>query len=299
MIAEATDNHPVAERIRLPIPGGDVAGLRWASQGAMQLVFLHATGFCASAYAPMLRLAQARFDVCALDLRGHGRTSLSAEPTELRSWDLYADDVRQALDRLPTPSMGRILAGHSCGAVVAALAAVGRTDIAGLALIEPVAMPGALSAAARTPFWPLISGRMPLVRKARTRRATFPSRAAAAENYAKKPLFARWAPGVLDGYLEDGLVETEAGMGLSCTPAWEAATFSAQAHDFWGAIRRTTTPFFVLVANNRTSTVSRQAARHMQRYGAQLTLKSGVSHLVPFEDPPGAAAFLDASSAAA
>ena len=298
MSLAATEVFPSAERILAPTRDGALAGLHWRADEAPQLVFLHATGFCASAYRPMFELLNGRFEILALDLRGHGRTRLQADPTDFKSWTTYADDVVFALDATPAPAPGRLLAGHSLGAVVATLAAAGGARSDRLALIEPVATPMTVSTMARTPIWPLIAGRWPLVRRARSRRATFPSRTAAAESYRRKPLFARWAPGALGGYLEDGLVDDAAGVRLACEPQWEAATFMAQSHNFWSAIKRVRAPISVLTARDPTSTVRPMAERALRRLGTAMTVETGASHLIPFERPDLAARFLAASSPA-
>lgn len=292
MSSADADIRPGAERFVLQAAEGAIAGWRWPKPGAPQLVFLHATGFCARAYAAMLAAAREELDILALDLRGHGRTQLPADPQALRSWDVYARDLSAALDALPAIAGGRILAGHSCGAVVATLAAAVRSDVADLALIEPVATPRWMSLAARSPVWPRVSNRWPLVRGARARRAVFPSRVAAEESYGRKAFFARWREGVLADYLEDGLVEIDGGVRLSCDPAWEAATFAAQAHDFWGAVRRARVPVNVLIARDPSSTVSRGAEGALRRLGARISARSDASHLLPFEIPQQAATFL-------
>lgn len=284
-------------RFTLPIEGRDeVAGRRWPNDGAPQLVFLHATGFCASAYAQMMSVARAHFDIFALDLRGHGGTTLPADPASLRSWDIYAEDLCAVLRQLPQPSRGRVLSGHSCGAVVAALAAsrpgFDGAGLVSLALIEPVTTPRAMSLFAKTPFWPLIAARWPLVRGAKARRAEFPSRSAAAESYGRKPLFARWAEGALAAYLEDGLIDGSDSVRLACRPSWEAATFAAQAHDFWGAVRRAPAPIRILAADDPSSTVNPAARQRLRRRGADVSEIGGATHLVPFEHPDAAAAFL-------
>lgn len=297
MTAAAAQMSNDSMRFELPIERrGEVSGRRWPNDGAPQLVFLHATGFCASAYAQMMSVARARFDIYALDLRGHGGTTLPADPASLRSWDTYAEDLCVALRLLPPPPRGRVLSGHSCGAVVAALAAARpgfeAAGLLSLALIEPVTPPRGMSLFAKTPFWPLIAARWPLVRGAKARRAEFPSRSAAAESYARKPLFARWAQGALAAYLEDGLIEGTDGVRLACRPAWEAATFAAQAHDFWGAVERAPAPISVLAAVDPSSTVSPAARRRLRRLGATISEIAGATHLAPFEDPGAAAAFL-------
>lgn len=269
---------------------GALAGLRWARADKPPLLYCHATGFCASAYKQMLQILSADFDVYALDMRGHGRTALPADPPALRSWDVYAGDVAAFLDREDRRDW--TLAGHSMGAVTAALAARGRDDIRALKLIEPVAPPPVFAFAAKTPLWPLLSRRIPLVAQAARRRAAWPDRAAVAENYAGKALFRNWAEGVLADYLEDGLTQTAEGVRLSCDPAWEAATFAAQANDFWGAVRRAPAPVSVLVADHPTTTAGSGARRRLRRFGAVVTATAAASHLAPLEKPGFAAQFV-------
>lgn len=281
----------VAERFCVELSDGEATGWRWPRPGAPRIVFSHATGFCASAYRLMLSQLAAAFEVLALDLRGHGRSRLSADPALLRSWDVYAVDLAAVLDRLGGGDW--ILAGHSCGAVVSTLAARGRNDVAGLVLIEPVTMPPLYVLAAHTPLWPALARRMPLVKGALTRRADWPDRASVAESYARKRLFAGWAEGALGDYLEDGLAETgEGGVRLACEPAWEAATFAAHAYDFWGAVAAAPCPVSVLAVSHPTTTLIDRARRRLERRGARIRVVDGATHLLPLERPEAAAGFI-------
>jgi len=278
------------ERLTVSLDEGDVAGWRWRRDGAPRVLFSHATGFCASAYKQMLRALAADFDVTAIDLRGHGRTSLPADPARLRDWTIYARDVCAVLDRLG--GTGWTLAGHSCGAVVSTLAARGRSDVTALALIEPVSMSPFYALAARSPVWPLVSRNFPLVKGARARRDEWEDRDAVRASYARKKLFSTWAEGALDDYLEDGLVEAGQGVRLSCAPAWEAATFAAHGHDFWGAVRAASAPISVLAADHPTSTLLSGAAGRYGRQGASVEVIPGATHLLPLEIPLDAARFI-------
>lgn len=283
--------HPVApERFTVEIADGSMAGWRWRHSAKPPLLFCHATGFCASVYKQMLQLLQAEFDIFALDMRGHGRTALPANPEDLRSWDIYARDVATFLDIQDRSDW--TLAGHSMGAVSVSLAARGRDDVAALRLIEPVAPPPALRIVARMPFWPLLSRQMPIAARAAQRRAHWPSRAETMARYERKALFRDWAPGALSDYLEDGLADDEEGVKLACAPAWEAATFRAQANDFWGAIRHAPAPVDVLAADHPSTTAGAGARRRFQRMGAGVTVLQGVDHLVPMQSPDLAARFI-------
>lgn len=280
-----------------PVVGGDIAMLRFGRDGAPPLLFAHANGFCASAYRQMLEALGDRYDVYAVDLRGHGRSGASADPAAIRSADLYGDDLDQALTSLGeqiAPGACWTLAGHSLGAVAATLAAARRDDVGSLRLIEPVALRPILYWAAKTPFWPLIAARWSLVAGARKRRASWPSRADVVASYEGKPLFSTWAPGILEDYLHDGLREGADGVELSCVPAWEAATFAAQGHDFWRALARVRAPIRVLAARHSSTTTPPYALRRLEAAGVAVEAIDGATHLYPFEDPAGAARFLAA-----
>jgi pimeloyl-ACP methyl ester carboxylesterase len=284
----------VPERVTVITQDGEIAGWRWRREGAPRLVFCHATGFCASAYKRMLSLAARELDILAIDMRGHGRTRLPADPGRLKNWRVYADDICAVVDRLASEAPGEvILAGHSFGAVSAVLAAEGRPDIAGVGLLDPVAIPARLARLAGTPIWPLLSSKMPLVRAARARRATWPNRASVIASYQRKPLFASWAPGVLEDYLEDGLQVADGDIRLACAPDWEAATFAAHAHDFWGAFKTVGARAAVLAAE-QGSTVRPFAEARMRRAGAAFERLSGTGHLLPMEKPAPVADFLAA-----
>lgn len=283
-------NAPAPQRIKIDLADGALAGFHWPAPDKPPLLFLHATGFCASVYRRMLNGLSGRFEIYALDLRGHGANTRPADPSRLRSWAPYVEDARAFLDR--KGRRGWTLAGHSMGAATSLLAARGRTDVAALKLIEPVAMPGWFSAAAKTPLWPVLAGSIPLVRRAARRRNGWPDRETVLDSYGRKVLFKGWAPGVIEDYLEDGLVEAGDGVRLACDPAWEAATFAAQANDFWPAAAAAPAPVSVFAADHPTSTVSAAARARFRRLGADIMVKPGVSHLAPMENPAALAGFL-------
>lgn len=277
-------------RFSLRFDTGEFAGWRWTNDGAPPLLFLHATGFCASAYAQMLSALGGAYDVYALDLRGHGRTSLPADPAALRSWAPFRDDVRAFLDCERRD--GWVLAGHSLGAATALLAADGRSDVSALKLIEPVAMPAWLSALAKTPVWPVFAGRMNLVRQAARRRSAWSDRDSVISSYSRKALFKSWAPGVLEDYLKDGLVEGDGRVRLACAPEWEAATFAAQANDFWKAAANAPAPLSIFAAREPGSTVRSFARARFRKLGAGITVDDKAGHLAPMQKPRELAAFL-------
>lgn len=288
---------PFGAPTRYSLRDGEIAARRWSRPGAPRLLFAHATGFCATAYRAMLTLLSEQFEVIAIDLRGHGRSALPADPARLRDISPFVRDIGEVLDQMAAePGQRMLLAGHSLGASAALIAASGRQDLAGLALVEPVVIGELVAALAATPAWPLVTARIPIVRGARARRAWWPERAAARAGYARKALFVRWADGCLDDYLADGLVERDGGVGLACAPDWEAAIFASQKSTMWRQAKAAPAPLRVLVADHPSTTVSRAARRRFRRLGAAVETVSAVSHLLPFERPDIAARFIAAAA---
>lgn len=284
------------ERLTAPIEGGEIALLRLGRRAAPPLLFAHANGFCASAYGRMFAALGDRYDIFAVDLRGHGRTTLPTDIGRHRGMEIFGVDLAALAPALAAEAAnagGWTLAGHSMGAVAVTFAAAGRNDVKALRLIEPVAMPKSLALMARTSLWPLFSRRMNLVKSAFGRRAHWPDRESVRARYAQKALFSGWAAGVLDDYLEEGLRdETGGGVALACAPAWEAANFAAQGHDFWGAVKKAPAPVFVLASRHRSTTAPAFARRRFEKLGATVVVAENATHLLPFEDPARAARFL-------
>ncbi|MEM9013856.1 MAG: alpha/beta hydrolase [Pseudomonadota bacterium] len=282
------------ERVSVTLKDGALHGWRWRNREAPQMIFVHATGFCASTYKSVLQLVARDFEVIAIDLRGHGRTTLPADPDSLQSWETYADDLRGFLNAEPVAS--RVLAGHSLGGVVACLAAKGRDDISAIRIVEPAIVPVYLQPINRTALWTRMMRRLPIARGAEKRRDGWRDRKEVSAQYANRATFRDWAPGVLDDYLADGLVSDPAGVRLSCAPLWEAATFRAQRHDFWGSVRQASAPMCVLASIQRSSTVTPSSRFALRLFGAKVHATSQVGHLAPMQAPELVAAFLAGES---
>src|SRR5262249_27567770 len=121
---------------------GDVSYLAWedAFPKSPTLHFAHANGFNALTYRWLLGQLSGGFRVYASDLRGHGHTTLAANPKGMQSWLIYRDDISrwiEAVDGRP-----KLLAGHSLGATASLMAAIAKPHmVSGLVLAEPVIMP--------------------------------------------------------------------------------------------------------------------------------------------------------------
>ena len=228
------------ERRTYPLSSGDMAAVHFGrTSNPLKLVFLHANGFNALSYASVLEPLGVH--AMAVDLRGHGRTTLPADPKALRNWLTFRDDVVELFERhiAHDPRRPVVLAGHSLGAATGILAArkLGRR-ISGYAGLDPVIL---------GPLWRFVASlpgyraytkrRMPLARGAGNRRAEFGSKEAAFAHYNGRGAYKRFPDQVLRDYLTDGMRSVEGSVRLACEPAWEQAIFVAQAHDVIGAAK--------------------------------------------------------------
>ncbi len=69
------------------VPGGEIAALEFGPQDRpIDVVFVHANGFNAQTYRVLLSPLGAGLRILAIDQRGHGDTTLPANPEGHRSW---------------------------------------------------------------------------------------------------------------------------------------------------------------------------------------------------------------------
>ncbi len=266
----------------LTIAGGDMAILasRVARPQAPLIHFAHATGMCAGLYRPLLDRLSGEVDVVASDARGHGATTLAADPATLRDWSVYADDLAALLGRLPPPPH-LILAGHSMGAAISMmLAARLGTRVAAVVLIEPAFIPFAAAAA-----WQPGLLALPIAAQAAKRRAVWPSRAAMRDGYRGRGVFATWADADLDAYLTCGVRDrTDGQVELACAPAWEAATFAAVGNDMAALLTAWTGPLTLLHGTERSTVMPADAATIAARPDTIGRRFDGADHFLPLTE---------------
>ncbi|WP_029350225.1 alpha/beta fold hydrolase [Bosea sp. 117] len=82
--------------------------------GGVPVVLIHGVGMAIEAWEPQIAALAARYDVIALDMLGHGGSSLPPEDARLSD---YSDAVIALLDTLGLPAAAVV--GHSMGALVA------------------------------------------------------------------------------------------------------------------------------------------------------------------------------------
>lgn len=283
-------------RVTFDVPGGQMAGIRFGPERQNpDLIFLHATGFNARTYRTLLTPLGDRFSVLALDARGHGRTTLKPKRLGYVSWRVHRDDLIALMEQHFTQPV--TLAGHSMGGTVSLLAAGRRPDlVAGLALIEPVIAPAAFYAFSELPGGPLLNRWLfPIARKAGQRRARFPDRETAVRAFTGRSIFKAFPREAIEDYVADGFVDTASGeVKLACKPAYEAATFAAQRHDPWGALKQSEGPLVVIRAE-KNSTMTAAALHRIAAFRpeARVATVEGAGHMLPLERPDRARAAME------
>ncbi len=263
------------------VPGGTISTIEaWAAGADAPLIhFAHATGMCAGLYRPLIEGLARYVNVVASDARGHGGTTLAADPATLTDWDVYADDLAALLAVLPdAPRL--VLAGHSMGATVGLHLAARGADVAAVVLIEPAYVPFAIA-----PAWDRTAP-SPMAAQAARRRAVWPSRIDLRAAYHGRGVFATWPDAALDAYLADGVRDRADGqVELACAPAWEAATFAAVSTEVEAALAAWTGPLTLLHATVGSTVVPEDADRIARRPATIVRAFPGRDHFLPLAEP--------------
>ena len=255
--------------------------LEWlaAGPGKPWLHFAHATGMCAAIYAELLEPLAGEFNIVASDLRGHGGSTLPADPAALHDWTTYRDDLAALISSYDTAGPW-LLAGHSMGASISLLLAAARPKLASaVVMVEPAFVPLAHAA-----NWQPHDNHM--TEQAAKRRSVFPSRGAAADNWRGRGVFRGWPETALSDYVAAGMRDCPDGqVELACTPAWEAATFRAVTNQFEAALRDLRCPLTLLHGTIGSTVAQADADSIALRPRTRVERIDGAGHFLPLEYP--------------
>ena len=271
----AIGTEPRARRFALDERGGEMAALDFgAPERPVDLVFSHANGFNAQTYRTILAPLAEEMRILAIDLRGHGASTLAADPEGWAGWQTYATDL---LGLLAAGTEGPVvLAGHSMGATTSLLAAAREPARArALVMFEPVFIDPARQSSAR---------KSPLAQGAKRRRDIFPSRAAALEAYRGRGAFRTWSEAQLADYVAAGFRETGDGqVALACRPDWEAANFAVHNYDPWAALAGVGAPVRIFRAETESTGAALDTVAEIP--GVRMEVVPGTTHFLPMERP--------------
>jgi pimeloyl-ACP methyl ester carboxylesterase len=273
---------PRTRMIDLPSRGGAVAALDLGPAGRpVDVIFSHANGFNGRTYRSILGPLAATLRILAIDLRGHGATTLPTTIEGREGWPQFRDDLLALLAAVAETPV--VLAGHSMGGTSSLLAAaVEPGRVKALALFDPVVMPSDMP-----PDAEVLLQDNPLALGAARRRATFPSKAAVVEAYSGRGAFRTWSAEQLADYVEAGFRDTGTGeVTLTSTPAWEASNFRTHNYDAWAAFRESRCPIRVLRAENASTFRLEGHEAELAAIGRiEIETVPGTSHFLPMERP--------------
>lgn len=301
-------------KVRPPSVSGDVAA-SWAVPGADGLplrvyrwrgatgrrpavLWGHANGFAAGAYAPLLDELARSVDVYAADLRAHGG---SADPGGDYDRALTAD--RLAIDliavtravHVDAPTRPLHFAAHSASGLGALRmgAVFGHAPFASMTLFEPPLAP--------TPDQPLHADAAMvasiLSARAMKRRRSLPEPDAFAASLAGRDAFSRWRPDMLAAFVRATLTPdtadaTGGGWRLACPPEAEAAVYRMTVDSStFKALADFTAPVLFVESDPAMPGVAPSWATKAQGVAAaqaprgRLERIVGASHMMPFERP--------------
>ena len=240
--------------------------------------FSHGNSYPAGSYRQMLGFLSCDYDVRAVDMYGHD----PAYPVT----DGWPKLVEHLIDEVAGYGEPAVLLGHSLGGMLSVMAAKQRPD-----LVRCVVMlDSPVVAGWRALVWRMakVQGwgqRVSPGRFSQKRRNVWPTRDAAHAHFIAKPMFAAFAPGVLDDYLEHGLQPHPEGVQLRFTREVETQVYNGLPHHL-GDVTRGYFPVPVGFIGGTDSAELRQAGLAATRalVGDNYSSIAG-THLFPLESP--------------
>ncbi len=252
--------------------------------GASWLHFAHANGFNGLTYRHILAPLTESFRVIAWDARGHGQSTLAADPARQTNWSTYGKDLAALVETLEGPVY---LSGHSLGGATS-IDTAGRMAgrVAGLVLADPVMPPTAVSVGinvARIFGVPAVN---PMARAALGRRRDFPDAATAIKSFTGRGAFKTWAPEMVADYVTGGVKPSDTGVTLACAPEWEAVNFSTMPDNLTSAFGKIKSPV-ILLAAAKNSTAPAAMTLGAKVFCPQMEVHriDGTTHFLPMERP--------------
>lgn len=251
----------------------------------VRLLFLHANGFNAQTYR--IVLDKLNVHSLAIDLRGHGFSTLPYDPKSIRSFHQFRDDVNELVERYIDSDF--IMAGHSLGACVGILSCpqlVGQ--VKGYVGFDPPIMPQWMRPFFYIPGWvEFLQNRLPIAAAAGRRRAVFDNLQAAFERYQGRGVFKKFSDEALRDYLEGGLKADGDKMKLTCDPKWEQAIFPAHHHNLFKAAKslpKDNRKIYFATTGAPNTPLSRERMRGI--IGKRNVIRQeGFNHMFPLNEP--------------
>ncbi len=267
-----------------PGEDGEFHYLDWGGKGPL-LHLAHATGYCAGVYTPLAERLTAKLRVLGMDDRGHGKTSVPADPRRLKNWNIFTEDLAAFIRKQEGPI---VALGHSRGGTASLMLGVRYPELVrALILIDPTILPFSWM------WWWYLAKKtgaarlVPIAYRAAKRRRVWPDREKIFQSYRRKESMKRWDKAFLRAYVEEGTAETGDGqVAWRCDPAWEARCFAVCPHDVWRFVPLVRCPTLVIYGCESDTFLKPAAERFKRKLpSAELVGMENTSHFVPMERP--------------
>ena len=258
--------------------------IRWSNNGPLMHI-AHATGLCANAYTALSQKLAENYEIIGLDFRGHGRSSATAVPANLHSWEPFYTDLERLFRNQKQPI---VAVGHSMGGTVSAVVAARFPELVSkLILIEPGFMP---------PLWrPFVyfvqksglSMHVPFVTIVTKRKKSWKDNIEAMNELGIKGPFKHWRRNVLEDYLsqatkthEDGSIE------LLCDPLWEGKILATAPVGIWSEVSKIKCPTLV-VYGEKSKTFLPNVSVKLKKLLPNVSMikMPNIGHFIPMEKP--------------
>jgi pimeloyl-ACP methyl ester carboxylesterase len=246
------------------------------------LLFAHATGLHGWVWKPVIDHLLDKAHCVALDLRGHGDSGVPHGGDV--SWDGFGMD---ALAAARAACGGEVIGvGHSLGGAALLMAELAEPNtFQHLFLYEPAVNPHNCVEHAQL----RVSARAEMVRIAKARRATFPSRGEALANYASKPPMAQFQAAALAAYVShgfsDAVHEGRRRVELKCRPEFEAQIYAGYSDESGTGLSAISCP--VTLATGADTDIYQRLT--IESLASQLStapvVLGGVDHFGPLQQP--------------
>lgn len=246
------------------------------------LHFCHGNSFPSGTYRQLLAALRPHYEVRFTDMVGHNPRFPVGD-----GWSGLVDELIAELEQYGRPA---ILVGHSLGGMLGTMAASRRPDLAQCVVM----LDSPVVAGWRAVAWRLVkmlgkASRFSPARTSERRRNVWPDRATAYQHFISKDIFAAWAPGVLDDYLDVGLKPHPDGVQLRFDRSIETLIYNSLPHHLGELIRDGVPVPVGFIGANRSEELRQAGLASTRRLvGANFVMTEG-SHLYPMEHPARAA----------
>jgi pimeloyl-ACP methyl ester carboxylesterase len=246
------------------------------------LHFCHGNSFPSGTYRQLLDGLRAHYDVHVTDMIGHDPRFPVGD-----GWEGLVDELIAQLEAHARPA---IVVGHSLGGMLGTMAAARRPELAHCVVM----LDSPVVAGWRAVAWRLVkrlgkASRFSPARFSERRRNVWPDRAAAYQHFISKDIFAAWAPGVLDDYLDVGLVPHPDGVQLRFDRAVETLIYNSLPHHLGEVIRRDFPVPVGFIGATRSEELRQAGLAGTRKLVRENFVMTEGTHLYPMEHPGRAA----------